>query len=197
MTARIALLRHFPTDWNLERRLQGRADRPLTAEARARLAGLRLPRPWDRAEIVASTLARARDTAETLAEGRPVRLDARLVEQDWGLWEGRLAEELLAEPGSGFVPTHLMPPDLRPPGGESAEDVRARLRPALAEIGAGGGRVLLVLHKAVMRALLAEAMGGRPAEGIEIKRARLYPLLCDGEGRLSAPGAPMRLVAKR
>ncbi len=198
MSARIALLRHFPTDWNLERRLQGRADRPLTEEGRARLAGLRLPSPWDRAEIVASTLVRARDTAELLADGRPVRLDPRLVEQDWGAWEGLQAAALEADPESGFVPSHLMPPEFRPPGGESQRDMLARLRPALAEIGQTRRRTLVVAHKAVMRALLREATGvPAEAEAPEIKRARLYPVLCDASGRLSDPGAPMRLVPRR
>ncbi|GMG81833.1 hypothetical protein LNKW23_10460 [Paralimibaculum aggregatum] len=194
----IALIRHFPTDWNREQRLQGRADRPLTADARARLAELRLPRPWDRAAIVASTLCRARETAESLAEGRPVQLDARLVEQDWGDWEGLIGEALLADPASGFVATHLMGPDFRPPNGETARDVLARVRPALAGIGGSGRRTLLVVHKAVMRHLMREAHGlPAEAEAPEIKRARLYPMRCDAQGRLSDPAAPMRLVPRR
>ncbi|MEM9736902.1 MAG: histidine phosphatase family protein, partial [Pseudomonadota bacterium] len=31
---RVALLRHYPTDWNGEARLQGQTDRPLTEAAR-------------------------------------------------------------------------------------------------------------------------------------------------------------------
>lgn len=195
---RIALLRHFPTDWNLEHRLQGRADRPLTEDARNRLAGLRLPSPWDRAEIVASTLTRAWETAESLADGRPVRRDPRLVEQDWGEWEGLLGEALAADPASGFVPTHLMTPDFRPPGGETAFDVAARTRPALAEIAAGGQPTLLVLHKAVMRVLLREAAGqSLNVEAPEVKRARLYPMEVDAEGQLSQLRAPMRLIPRK
>ncbi len=188
----VALIRHFPTDWNLEHRLQGRADRPLTPEARERLAGLRLPPPWDTARIVASPLARARETAESLAEGRPVALDPRLVEQDWGAWEGIRSADLLADPASGFVPTHLMPPGMRPPGGESGEDVWARLRPALAGIAAAGPAVI-VAHKAVMRLLLARAGAPTP---VEIKRARLYPMALAPDGEPTDPGEPVRLVER-
>ncbi|MEM1346062.1 MAG: histidine phosphatase family protein, partial [Pseudomonadota bacterium] len=49
----LALLRHFPTDWNAEARLQGRTDRPLSAEGRALLQTLALPEPWDRAALIA------------------------------------------------------------------------------------------------------------------------------------------------
>ena len=188
----VALLRHFPTDWNLEERLQGRADRPLTEAARARLRGLRLPRPWDTARLVASPLARARETAERLADGRAVLLDPRLVEQDWGAWEGVRSADLLADPASGFLPTHLMPPGFRPPGGESGEDVWARLQPALAEIAADGPAVI-VAHKAVMRLLLARAGAPRP---VEIRRARLYPLALSPAGEPGDPGDPLRLVER-
>jgi hypothetical protein len=44
---RIALLRHFPTDWNAEGRLQGRTDIPLSAASREGLSALALPPPWD------------------------------------------------------------------------------------------------------------------------------------------------------
>ncbi len=189
---RVALIRHFPTDWNLEGRLQGRADRPLTDDARARLGTLRLPAPWDSARLVASPLSRARETAESLAEGRAVALDPRLVEQSWGAWEGLRSADLLADPASGFVPTHEMPPEFRPPGGETGTDVWARVRPALAEIAAGPSAVIVV-HKAVMRLLLSRA--GVPAP-VEIKRARLYPVSLGRDGEPSDPGAPVRLVER-
>ena len=76
---RIALLRHFPTAWNEDRRIQGRTDIPLTEGARQLLTGLRIPAAWQGADIVASPLSRAEETAQLLANGRPVRLDDRLV----------------------------------------------------------------------------------------------------------------------
>jgi len=188
---RIALIRHFPTDWNREARLQGRADRPLTPEGRARLAGLRLPAPWRGMPILASPLSRARETAEALAEGRAVRLDPALVEQDWGAWEGRRAADLMAEPGSGFVPTHRLGWTERPPGGETQAELWDRVRPVLAGLA---GPAVLVLHKGVMRVLLGLAGAPRDAEGmIEIKRARLYPVALGPDGTPCAPGPAVRL----
>lgn len=187
----IALLRHFPTDWNGEARLQGRADRPLTPEGRARLASLRLPAAWNRAEIVASPLSRARETAEALSGGRAVRIDPALVEQDWGAWEGRRSADLLAEPDSGFVPTHRLGWHDRPPGGETRAEVWERVRPALAALDRPA---VVVTHKGVMRVILRLAGAPLDAEGTpEIKRARLYPVEIGPDGTPAAPGPAIRL----
>ncbi|MEM1385000.1 MAG: histidine phosphatase family protein, partial [Pseudomonadota bacterium] len=151
---RIALLRHFPTDWNRENRLQGQIDRPLLPESRERLAGLALPPPWDRTPILASTLSRSRDTAASLSAGRPVTEDPRLVEISWGDWEGCLGEDLLADPVSDYVPIEQWGWSRRPPNGESPADAWARIAPVLAEI-AEASPTLLIIHRAIMRVILA------------------------------------------
>ena len=87
----VALLRHYPTEWNAQARLQGQTDIPLTAEARETLKLLKMPYPWDAARLFASPLLRAQETACLLADGRDVRSDLRLIEISWGEWEGVLA----------------------------------------------------------------------------------------------------------
>ncbi|TVQ56314.1 MAG: histidine phosphatase family protein [Rhodobacteraceae bacterium] len=192
----LALLRHFPTDWNGEGRLQGRVDRPLTAEARATLAALAPPPPWDRARVVASPLSRAQETARALWPA--VETDARLVELDWGAWEGLRPRDLLADPASGFVPMERWGWTRRPPGGESPADGWARVAPLLAEIAADGRATALVLHRGLMRVILAEAHGWRydAPEPFAIKRGRLCPLALTREGRPVAPAEPVRLIAR-
>ncbi|MEM7176822.1 MAG: histidine phosphatase family protein [Pseudomonadota bacterium] len=193
---RVALLRHYPTDWNRERRLQGQIDRPLTGDAREALSALALPPAWAWARVVTSTLSRTIDTARLLAPGQPIDQDARLVEIAWGAWEGKRAADLLADPSSGFVPTGDMRWDARPPGGESMADAWARIQPALAEIAAGPPAVL-VSHKAVMRVILGFAMNWRlPEGGVEIKRGRLYPLSLRPGGMPTAPEPALRLVPR-
>ncbi|MEM7745799.1 MAG: histidine phosphatase family protein [Pseudomonadota bacterium] len=186
----IALLRHYPTAWNAQRRLQGQTDVPLTAEARETLQGLALPPPWDTARIVASTLSRARETAQILAPDRDIDVDARLVELSWGEWEGQTAHALLKDPANGFRPTHEWGPDTKAPGGESAREAWERARPALADI-ADGPPALVVTHKALMRLILTRATDGAPPE---IKRGRLYPLTLRPTGLPRDPGEPLRLV---
>ncbi len=195
---RIALLRHFPTAWNAERRLQGQVDIPLTEEARARLAGLALPPPWDAARIVASPLARAEETARLLARGGDVTLDPRLVEMSWGAWEGLLAEALIADPASGYVHVEDWGWHRRPPEGESPWQVWERVRPLLAELAAGGRPAVLIGHRAAMRVILARAWGWNydAPEPFRIRRARLYPMTLAADGTPGAPEEPVALAAR-
>ena len=188
---RIALMRHFPTAWNAEQRLQGRADVPLTDEAREILKGLSLPRPWDNARIISSPLVRATETATILARGRPVVLDEGLVELSWGAWEGRTAADLLSDPEADFRPTHEWDADTKAPEGESAREAWARLRPALAAIAADPAPAVVIAHKALMRLVLGNACNwqGMP----EIKRGRLYPLTIGETGLPRELGEPVRL----
>ncbi|MEO1775149.1 MAG: histidine phosphatase family protein [Pseudomonadota bacterium] len=194
---RIALLRHFPTDWNGERRLQGRVDRPLTETARQTLRGLALPPPWDRVAIVASPLSRAVDTAHLLAPHIRPRLDAGLVELSWGDWEGLTTAEVPKDPESGAPAVHRLGWRGRPPGGESAAEGWERVRPALARL-AEGPDALVVCHKALMRVILGQACGWTGPDGgtVEIKRGRLYPLTLLPDGTPTAPALPVRLIPR-
>jgi probable phosphoglycerate mutase len=189
----IALLRHFPTDWNAEWRLQGRVDRPLTEAARAALSALAPPPPWVGADALSSPLSRARETAAALWPAH--RVDPRLTELDWGAWEGRRGEDLLADPASGYAHVEQWGWRLRPPGGESPAEAWARVAPLLREIAEAGRPTVLVAHRGLMRVILAKAWGwdfDRP-EPFRIKRGALMPLALDSEGRPGAPGEPVRL----
>ncbi|MDR6771657.1 histidine phosphatase family protein [Azospirillum sp. BE72] len=124
---RLAFLRHGVTAWNREGRIQGRTDIPLDPEGRARLADLTLPEAWRDATLHASPLSRAVETASLLGKGRPVRTDSRLIEMDWGAWEGQRGHDLRADPDSGYRDIEGWGWDFRPPGGESPADVRERL----------------------------------------------------------------------
>jgi probable phosphoglycerate mutase len=195
---RVALLRHFPTAWNAERRLQGQVDVPLTEAARARLAGLALPAPWDAARLVASPLGRAHETARLLAGGRPFDTDARFTEMSWGDWEGMLVDALIADPASGYVHVEEWGWHRRPPGGESPWEVWERVRPALAEIAAAGRPAVIVGHRPAMRVILARAWGWNydAPEPFRIRRARLYPLTLMPDGTPTAPGEPVALAER-
>ena len=192
---RIAIMRHFPTSWNREHRLQGQTDIPLTDEARQELQGLAIPAPWDSARIIASPLKRADETARTLARGRPVANDPRLVEIGYGEWEGQHGADLLADPNSGYVNVEDGGWHLRAPGGESPWDVWQRVQPALAGIAAEVAPALLIVHRALMRVILARAWGWNydSPEPFRIKRGRLYPLTLLADGTPAAPEVPARL----
>ncbi len=195
---RIALLRHFPTAWNADRRFQGQTDIPLTDESRAELRTLALPAPWNAAQIVASPLSRARETAEILAGGRGVTLDARLKEIAYGDWEGRRGTELLADPDSGYAHVEDGGWHRQAPGGESHWQVWQRVQPVLAEIAAEGAPALLIVHRSLMRAVFAHAWNWHfdTPEPFKIKQARIYPMTLDREGKPGQPEEPVRLVPR-
>jgi broad specificity phosphatase PhoE len=92
----LLLVRHGETDWNAEGRLQGHTDRPLNDFGRRQAAALADRLAGDGIDAVyASDLARARETAEILAErlGLPVVTDPDLRERNWGNWEGLTGSE--------------------------------------------------------------------------------------------------------
>ncbi|WP_299673888.1 histidine phosphatase family protein [uncultured Roseobacter sp.] len=190
---RLALLRHGHTAWNRAGRIQGRTDVPLEADAEAQLATLRLPTPWDRAALCASPLARARRTAECIADRAP-ETHAALIEMDWGAWEGLQGAVLRADPTSGFRDIEDWGWDFRPPGGESPAEVRARLTPWAEALRTD---TLAVCHIGIMRVLLAGTTGWNftgPAP-FRIKRNRLYILSRTATGwQLDDP--PLRLEAR-
>lgn len=169
---RLALLRHGHTAWNRAGRIQGRSDIPLDDAARAELAALRLPAPWDTAALWSSPLQRAVETAQLVA-GRPPRVDPALMEMNWGDWEGRLARDLRADPTCDHRDIEQWGWNYTPPDGESPVALRDRL---LAWCSALCEDSVAVCHIGVMRVLLAHATGWNfdsPAP-FTIKRGRLY-----------------------
>ena len=194
----LVLIRHGPTDWNAERRIQGQSDVPLSAAGRDEVRGWRLPPEladepggWD---WLSSPLARARETAALLRYGSgaaEARLEGALMEMHWGDWEGRRLAELRCAGGASMAEEEARGLDFRPPGGESPREVQARLLPLLAALAAAGRPAVAVSHKGVIRALYALASGwdmtGPPAE--KLHEACAHRFLLDPRG---AP-APDRL----
>ena len=186
MSARLALLRHAPTAWNLEKRLQGRADVPLSPEGRAQLARRRLPAPWDSWRALASPLGRCLETAAAL--GLTVAVEPRLIEMDWGEYQGRTIDELRERHGVDFAANERRGLDLTPPGGESPRAVQARLAPLLAEIAAAGRPTLAVTHRGVIRAIYARAadwdMTGEPPAALDLYALHVFVLEAGGAPRI-------------
>ena len=188
---RLALLRHGHTDWNRAGRIQGRTDVPLDADARLTLKGLRLPAPWDRADLWSSPLSRAVETARLVADQTP-KTDPALIEMNWGDWEGLHARDLHEDTSSGIRHIEDWGWDYTPPNGESPADLRARLVPWAHSLSAD---TVAVCHIGVMRVLLAHAMGWdfKGPAPFGIKRNRLYVIAIDTTG-WSADVTPVRLL---
>jgi broad specificity phosphatase PhoE len=152
------LIRHAESTWNAAGRWQGQADPPLSERGRRQAAGLARDLAGERVDcLVASDLARARETAAILAEtwGLRLRLDPSLRELDVGAWTGLTRVEIRAREAEALSRFESGVPDARPGGGESRRELRRRVRAAVAGIAAThvGQRVALVTHLGAVRAL--------------------------------------------
>lgn len=153
---RFALLRHGVTDWNAEKRIQGRTDISLSAATVAQYRRLCLPDDWRDVPWLCSPLSRTRETADALGIS-PITSVPALVEMDWGTWEGKTLPDLRAEFGNAIQENEDRGWDLRPEGGESPREVLGRVTAFLerCDIAEFGG----VTHKGVIRAVYAAARG--------------------------------------
>ena len=154
---KIALIRHGPTEWNAQKRVQGSVDTPLSQAGIAKMSALLPPAGFDGATAYCSPKRRARQTAALLGLADPI-LDARLVEQNWGEWEGLTRAEMLARDGADAFDKAGRGLAFRPPGGESTAEVHARVKNFFAAI-AQSGDVVAVSHAGVLRAAYALATG--------------------------------------
>ena len=161
---RLLLLRHGQTELSVQRRYSGRGNPELTDVGRRQAADAarHLSQRGGIAAVVSSPLQRAYDTAAATAGalGLPVTVDDDLIETDFGQWEGLTFAEA-AERHPELHGSWLRDTALRPPGGESFDDVTERVRRARDRIVAahGPGTVLVVSHVTPIKTLLRIALG--------------------------------------
>ncbi|MCK0090837.1 bifunctional RNase H/acid phosphatase [Rhodococcus sp. F64268] len=165
---RMLLLRHGQTPLSVERRYSGRGNPELTELGRgqASAAARMLAGRGDISAVVSSPLGRARETAAAAAAALnlPVTVHDGLIETDFGEWEGLT----FAEAAERDVDVHekwLSDTSVRPPGGESFDDVRIRIAGVRADLTAEhpGSTVLVVSHVTPIKTLLQFALDSGPS----------------------------------
>lgn len=192
---RIAFLRHGPTEWNDEGRIQGRIDMPLSEAGRRKMAALRPPSGFETARAYVSPLLRARETAQLLGL-TDVTVDERLSEHYWGLWEGLTREEILARDGANAFLRAGHGIDFRPQGGESTRDLLARVGAFLRDVAKDESDAIAVAHRGILRSAYALATGWdmatpMPAK-LDLTTALILTLQQDGTAQLLELNAPLR-----
>jgi broad specificity phosphatase PhoE len=109
--------------------------------------------------VVSSEMRRASETARIMAGalGLPLRLEPNLHEREIGAHRGRAYDSFLSEPD--YDPQR--PWAWKPQGGESYEEVQARVGPILDRLAASypDGEVVVVSHGGVMTCLWAYVTG--------------------------------------
>ena len=152
---RLALIRHGITDWNLEKRIQGRIDQPLNDAGRRQMQRLQLPSEYREDGCYCSPLKRALETADLL--GLDYRIETALIEMHWGDWEGEVLKPLRKQLGDEMRDNEWRGLDFCPPGGESPRQVQARLQPWLCQLASSGENTVAVVHKGIIRCVYALA----------------------------------------
>ena len=157
----ITFVRHGETAHNAGGRLQGRADVELSARGLEQVARLatRLA-TYEIAGVCSSPLRRARQTAMAIAAvaGCEVEVDDRLIELDYGDWDGRP----LGEIGPDAWAAWRADPSFAPPGGESLQVVTARIDAFCRERFATtdpGANLIAVSHVSPIKAAVCWALG--------------------------------------
>ena len=90
------VVRHGQTIWNLENRVQGITDIPLTEQGIKDAEELKeLVKSLNIDVVISSSLSRARETAKILVDFKlPINTDDRIKERDWGMNEGAKIDEV-------------------------------------------------------------------------------------------------------
>lgn len=164
----IIFVRHGETDHNRARLLLGRADPPLTEHGsqQATLAARAVAR-MSPVRIVSSPLLRARQTADAIAAvtGHSVEIDERLIELDYGTWEGTPLSDADAE----RVERWKRDSSFAPPEGESLDAVGLRVAAFCLEVAereaaavAENMPLVAVSHVSPIKAATAWALGVGP-----------------------------------
>ena len=175
---RLWVLRHGQTEMSVQKQFSGLSDPELTSHGReqarraaAYVAGQLAGGAGGNAgagssagpvAIYSSPLKRTRQTAEAVAEAlvtKPrVHVTEALIEMDFGDWEGRTFAEVMEE----FPLEHdacFWDSSAAPSGGESPDDVLARVRPFLRDVARNhpGEDVVLVSHVTPIKSILRHA----------------------------------------
>lgn len=161
---RIILTRHGHVEWHAPERFRGRADLPLTEHGveQARAASRRIGATWRVAAVYTSPMTRSVHTAQIIAE--PLRLHAQAMDAmtdiDYGEWQGLTPDEARARWPKEADLWYRRPDLVRIPGGDSLQDVLARVAHALRVVVDRHPEeaVVLVGHDSVNRVILLHAL---------------------------------------
>ena len=169
----IYVVRHGETEWNAINKVLGRTDMPLNAKGMEQAKEIaRSLKDIKIDAFLCSPLCRARQTADAISNeiGVGYEIDDRLIEQDFGMFEGvdRFDGEYQSAKREYFV---------RYPGGESFFDLVSRVYPLIEELG--DTNTLLVTHGGICRIIRSyfEDMGNE--EFVQFAQGncevRMYP----------------------
>ena len=145
-TQEVFLIRHGETEWSLNGRHTGSSDIPLTEKGRQ---VARLWQPYAAARsfglVLSSPLQRARETCELAGLAGQAQIEDDLREWNYGDYEGLTPQQIRAAQPKWQIFRDGCP------GGESPDQVGARVDRVIARIRAVTGDVAVFAHGHVLR----------------------------------------------
>jgi len=151
---RVFLIRHGETEWSLNGRHTGLTDISLTENGRAtaRRLGPIVAR-LSLAQVFTSPLSRARQTCELAGLSARAEIDPGLMEWDYGTYEGLTQQQIRTLTPGWVLFTHGCP------GGESPDEIGARVDRDIARVRSIAGNVAVFAHGHVLRVFAARWIG--------------------------------------
>jgi phosphoserine phosphatase len=162
---KILLTRHGHVEGITPERFRGRQELALTALGRAQAQAIahRIANTWKPSHIYTSPLRRCMDTGAAIAracglEASEARAD--LNDIDYGRWQFKTYADAKADDAALFAAWFATPQLVRFPGGESLQDLAARIADALRFVLArhANDTIVIVGHDSVNRALLLQLL---------------------------------------
>jgi broad specificity phosphatase PhoE len=188
-SAHLILVRHGESVLGRARRYAGHRNSPLSA--RGRIQASKLGSRFRRLKpdiVVSSDLRRCLETAKILGAAVPILPSSGLREMDFGDWDGRTSASCRRRDRDRFDRWMIDPWSLRPPGGESLRQLRARVRRFVDSlVRRFPDRTLaLITHAGPIRALVAP----EPSDfwALDVPPAALFEL----DWKASAGSLPAR-----
>lgn len=144
----IWLIRHGETEWSLSGQHTGRTDIPLTDNGRVQAEALKpvlAQQPFD--QVLCSPLTRAQDTCKLAGLAGQMQLEPRLLEWNYGIYDGRKTKDIRAEvPGWSVWDSPI-------PEGEDVAAIEQRAQSLIAHLLTLEGRIALFAHAHILRVL--------------------------------------------
>jgi len=150
----VYLIRHGETEWSLSTQHTGITDIPLTENGRkvAKLLESVLAKETF-ALVLTSPLERARETCELAGLGERAEIDRDLMEWNYGEYEGLTPKQIQAKARGWMLFNDGCP------GGESPEQIGARVDRVIARVRAVEGHAALFAHGHIFRVFAARWLG--------------------------------------
>lgn len=194
--AKLVIIRHGQSQWNLENKFTGWVDVELAPKGieEAKAAGKKLKEKGLTFDLAfTSSLKRAQNTLDlALAEMNlviPITKNEALNERMYGDLEGLDKDETRKKYGEEQVKIWRRSYDIQPPNGESLKDTAARVIPyfekEIAPLLKQGKNIIIAAHGNSLRALIMKLENLTPAQILEVEIPTGAPKLYELNNDLS------------